>query len=83
MRIGVVGAGVIGGLRAQTVREHPDTTLAAVMDVSQAAADAATAGTQAAALTDLERFHDVDMDDSYPRLHADGSLSIAAQDRNY
>ncbi len=62
MRIGVVGAGVIGKLRAQSVRAHPETTLAAVMDVSAEAAARAVAGTKAAAVTDLDKFLDLDMD---------------------
>jgi len=56
LRIGVVGAGVIGQLRARTIRDQPDTELVAVCDIVPDAARAATAGTSAAALTDLTAF---------------------------
>ena len=73
MRIGVVGAGVIGQLRARSVKEHPGTTLAAVMDVSAEAAERATSGTTAPALTDLDAFLDTEMDavivSSPPHVH--------------
>lgn len=62
MRIGVLGAGVIGRLRAQSIRENPATTLAAVMDVSPDAAKKAAQGTTAPTFTDLSRFLDVEMD---------------------
>jgi predicted dehydrogenase len=63
MRIGVIGAGVIGQLRAQTIRERSDTTLAAVLDVSADAARRAAAGTTArVCTTDLDSFFDVPMD---------------------
>jgi predicted dehydrogenase len=61
MRIGVVGAGVIGRLRAQTIRDNPDTQLVAVCDVVPAAA-AAAAGSDAVAVTDLARFLEQPMD---------------------
>lgn len=61
MRIGVVGAGVIGRLRAQTIRDNPDTQLVAVCDVVPAAA-AAAAGSDAVAVTDLGRFLEQPMD---------------------
>ena len=35
MRFGVIGTGVIGHLRAQTVMDHPDTRLVAVSDIDQ------------------------------------------------
>jgi predicted dehydrogenase len=44
MRIAVIGTGVIGRLRAQTVADHPATELAGVADVNRvSAAEAATA----------------------------------------
>jgi predicted dehydrogenase len=43
-RIGVIGGGVIGRLRASTVRAHPKTSLVAVFDPSQEAATAAAGG---------------------------------------
>ena len=62
MRIGVVGAGVIGQLRSQSIREHPATKLAAVFDPSATAAATAVADSGAPALTTLASFLDVDMD---------------------
>ncbi|MEZ4414454.1 MAG: Gfo/Idh/MocA family oxidoreductase [Gemmatimonadota bacterium] len=44
MRFGVVGAGVIGQLRAQSVREHPGSDLVGVFDPDRAAAQAALQG---------------------------------------
>ncbi|MBC7791194.1 MAG: Gfo/Idh/MocA family oxidoreductase [Anaerolineae bacterium] len=62
MRIGIIGAGVIGQLRARSVREHPSTELAAVLDTSVDAAAKAAEGTGAHALTSLAAFLDVAMD---------------------
>lgn len=56
LRIGVVGAGVIGTLRARTIRDASDTELAAVYDVVPGAAAAAVAGTSARAVGDLREF---------------------------
>lgn len=56
MRVGVIGAGKIGRLRITSVRNNPGTTLAAVLDLNKAAAEAAVAGTQAKAVTDLGAF---------------------------
>ena len=53
LRVGVVGAGTIGRLRAQTVRSNPATTLSVVCDVESVAA-AATAGADAVAVTNLD-----------------------------
>jgi predicted dehydrogenase len=61
IRIGVIGAGTIGQLRARTIRDSGATTLAAVCDVAPEAARAAAAG-QAAVVSDLEAFFDVPMD---------------------
>jgi predicted dehydrogenase len=61
MRIGVVGgAGKIGQLRIQSINENPQTTLAAVLDISQEAAK--NAAGDAPAHTELEAFLDTDMD---------------------
>jgi len=62
VRIGVIGAGKIGGLRARSILGHPDTQLVAVLDtLSDAAARlAATAG--ARPTTDLTQFFDTPMD---------------------
>jgi len=62
LRIGVVGAGVIGQLRARTIRDRSDTELVAVCDIVPEAARAATAGTSAVALTDLSAFLAQSMD---------------------
>lgn len=62
LRIGVIGAGVIGRLRAATVHANPATTLAAVFDVDEAAARAATGASGAVVTTSLEQFFAVAMD---------------------
>lgn len=86
MRIGVVGAGVIGQLRACSIREHPQTTLAAVMDVSQEAADRAAAGSGAATGTNLEQFLDTDMDavivSSPPHVHEEACVGAFERGRH-
>ena len=61
MLIGVIGAGLAGKLRICTVLEHPETELAAVVDVSRDAAESAVAGTRARAFTDLRDLSDIDM----------------------
>jgi len=55
MRFAVVGAGTIGQLRAQTIRANPGTELAAVLDVAQANAAKAAAGTGARVCQSLEQ----------------------------
>jgi predicted dehydrogenase len=62
MKIGVVGAGTIGRLRARTVRENPATRLVAVFDTASSATAQAIQGTGAVAAASLEAFMDVDMD---------------------
>ena len=47
MRIGVVGAGKIGSMRVQTVKENSETELAAVLDINPALAEQAVAGLRA------------------------------------
>ncbi len=73
MRIGVVGAGVIGQLRAQSIKENPATQLAAVFDTSLDAAKKAVEGTSAPAFTSLQPFLDTGMDavivSSPPHVH--------------
>jgi predicted dehydrogenase len=61
MRFGVVGAGVIGQLRARTLREHPETTLVAVVDPVEDAA-ARAAGSGARALRDVRDLLDLELD---------------------
>jgi len=55
MRFAVVGAGTIGQLRAQTIRANPATELAGVLDVAQANAAKAAAGTGARVCQSLEQ----------------------------
>jgi len=55
MRFAVVGVGTIGQLRAQTIRANPGTELAAVLDVAQANAAKAAAGTGARVCQSLEQ----------------------------
>lgn len=62
IRIGVIGAGRIGRLRAATVQSHPQTTLAAVCDVQQATAAAAAQGSSAVVCTTIDQFFAVPMD---------------------
>jgi predicted dehydrogenase len=52
---GVLGAGIIGQLRAQTVAGHPGTALGSVCDTDAAAAQRAAAGTGARVETDWRR----------------------------
>lgn len=74
MRIGVVGgAGKVGKLRVETIQECPDTTLAAVLDLSEDAARSVAKG--APVFTDLERFFETEMDavvvSTPPHTHED------------
>lgn len=82
MKIGVIGAaGKIGQMRVQTILDHPDATLAAVMDMTEEKAQAFANG--APAFTDLQRFLDVPMDAvviSTP-AHVREPLCLAAYDR--
>ena len=60
IRIGVIGAGVIGRLRAMTIASSPSTTLAAVCDVVPGLA--ASAAGSAPAVGDLDAFFAHPMD---------------------
>lgn len=86
MRIGVIGAGVIGRLRVQSVLRNPATELAAVLDTNEATAKAATAGTSAPAVTDPRRFHDIPMDavivSSPGFVHEDACLAAFERGRH-
>jgi predicted dehydrogenase len=79
MQIGIVGAGLIGQLRARTVREHPTAQLAAVLDPSADAAGKAIAGSGAPAFMELEAFLDREMDavivSSPVQLHEEACLA--------
>lgn len=55
MKFGVIGLGVIGRVRAQTVAEHPNTQLIAVADVDRATAEQVGQSHGAAAYTDYRR----------------------------
>lgn len=58
MKFAVIGTGVIGRLRAQTVAEHPDCTLVAVCDVNRAGAEQTGQAYAAAAYDDHRRMLD-------------------------
>lgn len=77
VRIGVIGAGVIGRLRAATIRDNPATELAAVFDPVPAAAERVAGGT-VPAVDSLEAFFESGMDAvmvcSPVQHHVDGCL---------
>lgn len=85
MRIGIVGAGNIGRLRAQSVHQHPATTLVAVVDASADAARSAALG-GAKALTDLREFLALEMDlvivSTPVHLHEEHCLAAFASGRH-
>lgn len=56
IKVGVIGAGTVGALRAQSVKEDSATKLAAVLDISQDAADKAVAGSAAKTFSELPAF---------------------------
>ncbi len=60
-KLGVIGAGVIGRLRARTVHEDPRTTLTAVFDPDPAVAAASAVG-GAVPVTTLEAFFEQPLD---------------------
>src|SRR5687768_7106121 len=62
LRIGVLGTGKIGQLRARSIRESSEARLAAVYDVSAEAARAAAANSGAVVARSLEEFLDTEMD---------------------
>ncbi len=78
MRIGVVGAGKVGALRIQTVKDNPDTELATIFDVSAEPAQAAAAGTDAKVVSSMEAFLDTPMDavivSTPPHLHEEAAV---------
>ena len=86
MRIGVVGAGKIGSMRVQTVKENSETELAAVLDINPALAEQAVAGTSAPALTELNASLELQMDavvvSTPPHLHEDACIGAFEQDRH-
>jgi predicted dehydrogenase len=86
MRIGIVGAGTIGQLRARSIHQNPATTLAAVYDPSSAAAGRAVAGTGARAVTELTALLDLDLDavfvSSPVQFHEEACLAAFARGRH-
>lgn len=84
MKIGVIGAGVIGGLRARSIRETAGCELTAVFDPNEPAAARAAAG--AKVFTDLDRFMDAEMDavvvSSPPHVHEPACLAAYARGRH-
>jgi len=62
MRIGLIGAGKIGQLRARTLREQREVQLAAVYDLNADLASKAAAGSGAVVAKSLEAFFDVPLD---------------------
>jgi predicted dehydrogenase len=83
IRIGVVGAGTIGRLRADSIRENAATELVAVCDVNPVAAAAARADSSAVVVNDLEAFFRVPMDvaviSSPIQLHEEACLAAFAR----
>ncbi len=59
MKIGLIGAGIIGQLRAQSVRNNPETELLGVVDTVPANAERAVAGSSAKALGDVRALLDL------------------------
>ncbi|MGV6850108.1 MAG: Gfo/Idh/MocA family protein [Marinibacterium sp.] len=78
MRIGVIGAGKIGKLRVQTIKDDPGTELVAVVDLSQDLVDKAIEGTSAKGFTDVDEFFKADMDavvvSTPPHLHEEACV---------
>lgn len=62
VRFGLIGAGVIGALRAQSVRENPGTELVAVADPALERAESAVRGTRAKAHADYRKVLDAPVD---------------------
>lgn len=80
MKFAVVGAGVIGRLRAQSIALNPQTTLVGVADVDKAAAQAAAGSTGARVSTEpLEVITDPAVDavviSSPVHLHEDAAIA--------
>jgi predicted dehydrogenase len=86
MKIGVIGGGVIGRLRIQSIKENPSTELAAVLDVSADAAKEAVKGTGARPVTDLRAFLGMDLDavivSTPPHLHEEACVAALESGRH-
>jgi predicted dehydrogenase len=80
-RIGVIGAGKIGAMRAQTLRANPETEIAAVFDINEAAAREIAGAAPAA--TSLAAFFETPMDavviSTPPHLHEEAALMAFAR----
>ncbi|HSM16362.1 MAG TPA: Gfo/Idh/MocA family oxidoreductase [Gemmatimonadales bacterium] len=62
IRFGVIGAGIIGTLRAQSIRDNPETALIAVADPKPEHAERAARGTQAKVCQDYRQLLDTPVD---------------------
>ncbi len=62
VRFGLIGAGVIGTLRAQSVRENPETELTAVADPAVEQAESAIRGTRAQTFADYRQLLEAPVD---------------------
>lgn len=86
MRVGVIGAGKVGTLRIQTVKENPETELTAIFDISENAARAAADGTDAKAVSELDAFLDLPMDavivSTPPHLHERAAIGALRRGRH-
>ncbi len=85
MRFGVIGgAGKIGELRIQSIRENPNTSLVAVLDISKEAAQ--TAAGEAAAFDNLDSFLGAEMDavviSTPPHVHEDATIKALESGRH-
>lgn len=83
MRIGLIGAGKIGALRAETVKNNADADLVAVFDTSEEAANKVSAGTNAKVRATLDSFLDVPMDaviiSTHPSMHEVAAIAAFAR----
>ena len=86
MKIGVVGGGVIGCLRAQSIIESPETELVAVFDVSGEAGKAAAGASSAKVVTTLSAFVDCEMDAAIvstpPKYHEESCVELFKSGRH-
>jgi predicted dehydrogenase len=86
MKIGVVGGGVVGCMRARSVIEDPETELVAVFDLAEAAGKAAAAGSTARVTTSLEAFLDCEMDAAIvstpPKYHEEACVGAFQRGRH-
>ncbi|NNG15090.1 MAG: Gfo/Idh/MocA family oxidoreductase [Gemmatimonadales bacterium] len=62
VKLGVIGAGIVGTLRAQSIRENPTTELVAVADTDIEQAQRAAQGTQAQIFADYRQLLESSLD---------------------